>query len=418
MSLVTIVILFGGFQANAQAPKEKTIFAFDRTDGNVSYGEVTFDPAGNLYGTTAGGGTHERGVVFELSSAGQGTVETVLHNFTGKLDGGEPYAGVIMDSSGNLYGTTRTGGSGGRGTVFELTPAGGTWTESVLYNFKEGAGGFAPSAQLLFGSGGVLIGTANAGGAGNHGTVFELSPSNGSWTETVLYAFMGGNDGAYPRGAMISDAAGNLYGTTTSGGVTTCESDGLNPGCGTVFELSQSQGIWKEQVLYAFTGTGGDGANPAAAVVADSSGNLYGTTEYGGVAVCPIFSKVPGCGTIFELSPSNGTWKETVLYAFTGASLDGVFPAAPLAFDSSGNLFGTTSEGGLNSDRYDDYGGDGTIFEISPLNGAWQETVVHDFNGRDGGRPYAGLVLNSNGDFYGTTSTADRNFGNVFGLRP
>lgn len=422
-NLSALVILVGGVSssANAQTPaKEKTIFDLGGgAQGNGMYAGVIFDPAGNMYSTAGFGGVHGKGIVFELSRTGNAIQETVIHNFKGGADGSEPRAGLVMDSAGNLYGTTLNGGSANDGVVFELTPSNGTWTETVLHSFTGAPDGAKPYAGLLIGAGGVLFGTTSSGGAKGRGTIFELSPSNGGWTESVLYSFTGKSDGGSPRGSLVADAGGNLYGTTAGGGVAGCDIAAFGKGCGTVFELSSANGGWQETVLHSFTGTNGDGANSVAALIFDASGNLYGTTQYGGTGSCLYQGLTPGCGTVFEVSPAGAAWQESVLYAFTSNSVqDGAEPLAPLVFDSLGNLYGTTAGGGNGFARGSAYGGDGTVFELAPANGGWQEAVLHYFDGNDGARPVGGLTFGSQGDLFGTTVTAGFDFGVVFGLRP
>ncbi|MFI5115931.1 MAG: choice-of-anchor tandem repeat GloVer-containing protein, partial [Terriglobales bacterium] len=271
-----------------------------------------------------------------VTGIGAAAQEKVLYTFQGGTgDGAFPQAGLIFDTAGNLYGTTSLGGAYGFGTVFELTPtAGGTWTEKVLYSFKnDGTDGSNPKAGVIFDAAGNLYGTTSLGGAGvcqgaGCGTVFELTPAaGGTWTEKVLHSFGGATDGVIPEAGLIFDAAGNLYGTTGYGGPYNW---------GTVFELTPAAGgTWTENVLYSFQG-GADGAGPAAGLVFDAAGNLYGTTEVGGAGVC----QGNGCGTVFELTPAaGGTWTENVLYRFQSGA-DGANPYDALIFDAAGNLYG------------------------------------------------------------------------------
>ena len=317
-----------------------------RTGGYPEAGLI-LDAAGNLYGTTQWGGTSTVGAVFELTPAAGGTwTEKVLHSFLNDgTDGVNPVAGLIFDGAGNLYGTTYQGGTYGDGTVFELTPAaGGTWTEQVLHNFNyDSTDGAGPHAGLIFDAAGNLYGTAASGGTYSYGTAFELTPAaGGTWTEKVLWNFGSGADGSYPQGGLIFDAAGNLYGTTTSGGA---------HGPGTVFELMPAGGgTWSERVVHSF-GNGADGSGPYAGLIFDAAGNLYGTTHQGGTY------GYPG-GTVFELTPAaGGTWTEKGLYNF-GSGTDGAAPLAGLIFDAVGNLYGTTAAGGTSSV--------GTVFEFTP----------------------------------------------------
>jgi uncharacterized repeat protein (TIGR03803 family) len=341
---------------------------------------------------------------------------TVLHSFT-LSDGSHPLASLIADKSGNFYSTTIYGGASGCnngigkgcGVVFKLAPpatAGGAWTETVLYNFTGGADGAFPyyGAGLIFDTNGNMYGTAEQGGALQSecdggfgcGVVFKLSPGG---TETVLYTFCsqpGCSDGRQPGAGLIFDNNGNLYGTTPYGG---------RFDQGEVFELSPPAtpgGAWTEKVLYNFTG-GADGAFPFAPLILDSNGNLYGTASADGAS---------GNGVVFKVAP-NGT--ETVLYSFSGAA-DGGAPYAGLIFDGSGNLYGNTEYGGVS--------GAGTVFELAPPatpGGAWTETVLHSFTGADGARPYFGthLLFDANGNLYGQADEGGATgFGAVFKLAP
>jgi uncharacterized repeat protein (TIGR03803 family) len=290
-----------------------------------------------------------------------------------------------------------------------LTPQQQTQTspEQVLYAFQGGSDGAYPTGNLIFDSTGNLYGVTGSGGAGGSGncsseyggpgcgTVYELSPSaTGGWTKTTLYAFQPQNDGAFPAAGLIFDGAGNLYGTTYRGGTGTCQPDG----CGTVFELSPNgSGGWAETVLYSFQGGSTDGNGPWA-LIFDRSGNLYGTTFGGGTgnpSECGVYQE---CGTVFELSPNgSGGWAEKIIYNFQGKS-DGAYPSPGLAFDASGNLYGTASQGG------DSYGG--TAFKLSPIGGGgWSETTLHAFsvNGSDGYQPETGVIFDVSGNLWGTT---------------
>jgi len=343
--------------------KEAVLYTFVGTDGMAPDGGLIFDDVGNLYGTTSGGGLQHCscGTVFKLtpSASGEWTL-TSLYTFSG-FDGGVPLSNLTLDSTGNLYGTAYAGGLtvcyNGCGVVFELSPSSnGTWKETVLHKFNQTDGSY-PESGLIIDKAGNLYGTATAGGNLNCsgfdfvgcGLVFELSPrSSGEWGETVLRTFTGINGGWQPFDSLTFDAQGNLYGTTALGGTDTHE-PGCNVGCGLVFELSRSSsGDWNEEVLYSFTGAD-DGANPAANVVFDSAGNLYGTTQYDGDG---------GQGTVFKLLPSSsGSWNFQVLTTFNGFLL-GALPESGLLVDAAGNLYGTTPYGGGQ--------GWGTVFEITP----------------------------------------------------
>jgi uncharacterized repeat protein (TIGR03803 family) len=327
--------------------------------------------------------------------------ETVLYSFNSKNAGAyAPWLSLTFDAAGNLYGTAQFGGSAHSGEVFELTPkAGGGWTTKFIFDFKNGTEGLIPTSGLAVDAAGNLYGTTYAGGPGNWGTAYELSPAgDGSWTEKVLHYFGRGTDGQYPLAGMVFDSAGNLYGTTAAGGTNLT---------GTVFELTpQSGGAWTEKVLYHFgPGSSTDGQGPQASLIFDSTGNLYGTTVHGGAN---------SGGTAFKLSPqSGGGWAETVLYSFSYYSE----PASSLIFDSAGNLYGTTGEGGAT--------GFGSAFELSPqTGGTWTEKILHSFsNGKDGFNVFAGLTFDKSGNLYGSTMSGGaygglNGYGTVFKLTP
>jgi uncharacterized repeat protein (TIGR03803 family) len=332
-------------------------------DGAQPTGNLVLDSEGNLYGTTTWGGAvvPALGTVFKVTPSG---TETVLHTFTGGADGSEPYfAGVVFDKAGNLYGTTDNGSAYVAGTVFKLTPTG---TETVLYTFSYNSpNGTFPMAGVVLDKAGNLYGTTAAGGATNHGTVFKLTPAG---TETVLYSFKGGKDGCSQYGGVVLGSNGDLYGTTSGEG---CSS------LGTVFKLTPTG---TETVLHRFVSNPKDGSDPKAGLVIDSKGNLYGTTYYGGTH---------GYGTVFKVTP---TGTETVLHSFTG--LDGENPQASVIRDTAGNIYGTTYIGGANN-----YG---TVFKLTPTG---TETVLHSFAGypADGAYPLTGVVLDTKGILYGAT---------------
>lgn len=317
--------------------------------------KLMFDGAGNLYGTTPVGGAHDGGAVYELSRQTSGSwIAKTLYSFN--LAGGDGYqtvAGVIIDSSGNLYGTTQLGGAHNGGMIFELLPqAEGTWTEQILYSFcslSRCADGMAPYGDLVLDAAGNLYGTTYKGGTYTSGTVFELSPhADGNWTETVLHSFNpklsnGTGDGFAPLAGLIFDAAGNLYGTTASGG---------SQWDGTVFELSpQVGGGWTESILHVFDFQKGDGWQPRCDLALDGEGNIYGTTQYGGAY---------NSGTVFKLTPvGGGAWSETILHSFPNNNgVDGSQPYSGVTLDAVGNLYGTTFQGGSANG--------GTVFEITP----------------------------------------------------
>ena len=318
-----------------------------------------------------------------------------LYRFSGGKDGSEPYAGLIFDARGNLYGTTYKGGQFNAGTVFKLTSrTKGRWTESVLYSFRGGNDGQNPLGSLTFGADGNLYGTTPVGGGTGCmfnqtvgcGIIFRLTPSHdGTWKEAVLYRFKGGKDGSIPISSLIFDSAANLYGTAQSGGDLNCEPPF---GCGVVFKLTPANGEWKETVLHVFAGDAG-GENPDAGVIFDNAANLYGTTEFGGIN---------GSGVVFQLTrSSDGQWKETVLHRFNGRH-DGTRPTSVLTFDRSGNLYGTTIVGGARDS--------GTVFKLTNSGGSYKESIIHTFNGPNGANPLAGVIFDRAGNLYGTTAAS------------
>jgi uncharacterized repeat protein (TIGR03803 family) len=503
----------------------KVLYSFTGgNDGGNPYAGVVLNSAGNLYGTTYNGGASGKGVVYQVSPAGQ---ETVLYSFTGGNDGGNPYAGVTLDAAGNLYGTTYYGGTGNVGVVYKVSPSG---QETVLYSFSDSItgnayyGGYYPYAGVTLDAAGNLYGTTYLGGSGQEGMVYKLSPSG---QETVLYVFDGHQAGA-PHGGVILDSAGNLYGTattevyklTTTGqytvlasprgaassglvmdsagnlyGSTTALDDGLpqakygevykvsasgqftvlyefpgaanpensqvlwvNPGVvldaagniygatpsggtsGMVYEVSAAgkktelygflgapggtygNGIvvgpggdiygttgsggaanlgvvykmtpgGRETVLHSFKG-GTDGATPGGSLAFDSAGNVYGTTNAGGAS---------DAGIVYKVTPSG---QETILYTFTGGA-DGGLPRG-VTIDSAGNLYGATFGGGSGSLTGIQ---EGVIFEVNP---SGQETVLHSFTGlSDGGVPESGVILDPEGNLYGTTTQGGADYGGV-----
>ena len=314
---------------------------------------VILDAIGNLYGTTSEGGTNDAGVVFELVRPANGSdkwKEIVLHRFTGGKDGGTPHGTLVFGADGDLYGTAGFGGTAGAGLVFRLSPRKhGQWKETILFDFGNDATGGYPYSRPIFDATGNLYGTTLNGGNAGNGVVFELSPpagGKGQWTETVLHSFDDANDGVEPRMGVIMDSAGNLYGTTESGG---------NIGYGAIFEVSppakQGQG-WTESVIYNF-GFSPDGGSPGlSGLVMDGSGDLFGTTETGGTI---------HHGVVFELAPpgqQGGAWTESVLHTFADAP-DGAQPEAGLTFGTGGLLYGTTFYGGTTSES-------GTVFKVAP----------------------------------------------------
>jgi len=374
--------------------------------------------------TTDGGATNCSpvgycGTVYQLAppaKEGEPWKETILRVFKGKAsnDGELPEGGVIADASGNIYGTTAYGGTGdcvllgikgGCGTVYEFSPPqkkGGAWTYAILYSFKGGKDGYNPYGDLVFDNAGNIYGaTYFGGGKGTTcdpgyyqycGTVFKLSPpknKGGKWTEQVLHSFANGTDGANPNGGLVIGSTDAIYGTTAAGGNQTCKTAG-SVGCGTVFELkppTKKGGVWTEKTLHRFNGQ--DGANPAAGVVFGGNGDLYCTAANGGGGNSPS-------GSAVQLVPhSDGSWTEHMLHSFQDEG-DGSDLQSGLVFDSMGNLYGTASGGGTV--------GGGTLFRLRPNGKSWAFTALYDFGAApDGFYPSGNLIFDAAGSIYGTT---------------
>jgi len=335
------------FAVDPSAGTESLVHSFvgNLTDGTYPYAPLTKDKAGNLYGTTETGGSYVQCSPAQVCETNYGSVfkinpttgvETLLYSFKGNAgsynDGAYPYAGLILASDGYLFGTTEQGGSAGNGTVYRVNPKSGAGV--ALHSFAGGTGdGANPYAGLVQASDGNLYGTTKQGGAAGNGTVFRINPATGA--ESIVYAFLGGSDGASPYAGLVQAKDGNLYGTTGAGGAS---------GAGTVFKVDPGTGA--ESVVYAFAGGTGDGANPYAGVIQASDGNLYGTTISGGAN---------GDGTVFRIDPSTGA--ESLVYVFAGAVNDGAEPYGGLIQATDGYLYGTTLKGG-SSDA-------GTVFRIT-----------------------------------------------------
>jgi uncharacterized repeat protein (TIGR03803 family) len=348
----------------ASAQTFTLLYQFKSGPGGINpYAGVVRDAKGNLFGTTYNDGAFASGTVFRINALGK---EKVLHSFSQTDgDGAFPWYGTLArDSSGSLYGTTITGGLKGQlccGAVFKVTASG---EETVLYSFTGFGGDGFPQYGVVRDPSGNLYGTTQNGGPDNAGTVFKIDPTG---TKTVLYSFTGLSDGGYPMAGVVLDAKGNLYGTTSYGGPDTA---------GAVFKVDPTG---KETNLYRFTGLN-DGSLPYAGVIRDSHGNLYGTTYLGGT---------DGSGTVFKVDPQG---RETVLHNFAGGN-DGLLPVgASLVRDSAGNLYGTTPQGGST-----DFG---VVFKIDAKG---NETILHTFSGSDGKIPYGTLILDKAGYLYGTT---------------
>jgi len=366
--------------ASVQAQTFSVLYAFSSPpDGGFSTSTPVLDKFGNLYGTTFFNGAYFNGSVFRIDPNGN---ESVLYSFTGGADGALPYAGVIVDGQGNLYGTTVRGGDTtcseplGCGVVFKIDRFG---IETVLHSFTAGGDGESPYAGVTRDRAGNLYGTTEGGGgSSNYGAIFEV-PSSGA--ERVLYRFKGKTDGAFPFGTLIIDNNGTLYGTTTQFGTT---------GAGTVFRRNASGqfSVWTLQAAM--------GESPFAGLVPDSAGNLYGANTFGGAY---------GAGSIFKISP---TGRESTLYSFQNG-IDGGTPYGGVIRDAAGNLYGTTFSAGAS--------GSGTVFELTTAN---QLLVLYSFTGgTDGANPYGGLTMDAAGNLYGTApSGGATGNGVVFKITP
>jgi uncharacterized repeat protein (TIGR03803 family) len=443
----------------ATPPTLTTLYSFQGGNSGsfLEAGLVLNSTTGVLYGTTAEGGKYGWGTVYQLVPGTGGTwTQTVIYNFNPigiPGDGASPQANLILGTSGVLYGTTAYGGGSDDGTVFSLSPAGGgAWTEKVIHSFTgpgtggTGADGADPEAGLVLASStGVLYGTTYSGGASGLGTVFQLTPATGgTWTERVLYNFAGSpGDGSNPVTGLALATSQVLYGTTYTGGAL---------GYGTVFQLVPSGGgVWTESPIYSFGGTlavptnGIDGIGPEGGLTihyvktptGGTSNILYGTTFWAGVTPvgapppgtgCPLGGYPAGCGTAFSLTPPATTgapWTFGVLYTFKGTGSDGAHPSQNMSLNSSGVLYGTTFSGGSTNGVCfgASYPGCGTVFILRPpatSGAAWTESVVHDFNGDDGGGPNGVIPDGTSGIYYGATYNGGTSggYGTVFQLTP
>lgn len=377
---ITLTTLATRTPAVAQTGTALRSFSTTDLDG-YDPGVVTFDSAGNMYGTTLSGGAHDGGVLFEFTPrTGGGWTEEILHSFNPAAGEGSSPGTPVLDPFGNIYGSCTGGGAYGDGTIFELIrELDGSWSEHTVYDFSGGYG-TGPS-NVVFDSAGNLYATNNDGGVYGAGSVFKLTHRpDGTWVRNILHSFpAAAGDGYQPDSGVIVDGAGNIYGTTFYGGT---------DGDGAVYELSPGTGgVWNETILHTFAADGIDGTHPIAGVVFDSAGNLYGTTFNGGSG---------GVGTAFELTPAGSTWIETILHTFQNDG-DGIIPGGGwFAIDSSGNLYNATLEGGN-----DDYG---TIYKLTrAAGGTYTYATYFKFDGTDGASPGSNVTLDSHRNIYGPT---------------
>jgi uncharacterized repeat protein (TIGR03803 family) len=393
----------------------RVIHNFNLNQGRNTIG-IIYGADGNIYGANVTGGKYGAGTAFELSPvAGGNWIQTKTINFAPKGNFPSP---LTFGPDGNLYGAMQEGENGACGSVFKLTVnAEGHWDNTTLHTLNCSEGLF-PEGGITFDSSGNMYGTAWAGGAYGDGTVFELSPvEDGTYTFQVIHSF-NNTDGLYPQSAVTIDVAGNLYGATLCGGGGKNIDNGLGcsflNGSGTIWELSpQTDGSWKEKVLYSFTG-GDDGANPSeeGVLIFDSAGNLYGTTQNGGTHQH---------GVAYELiSNGDGTWSEKVLHNFN--ETDGMTPSGGLLFDHSGNLWGECYGPGQFGEEIagSNAASSQLVFKLSPnSDGSWKETVIHRFSFAESSGPAMGMAMDSAGNFYGTTwQGGTYNNGVVFKIKP
>lgn len=402
--LLSLVLLFA---QSALAQSYAVIHSFTgQADGAYPFTGLTIDAGDRMYGTTFGGGNGGYGTVFSLDASGSGWILSTLYSFSDGNDGAGPIAPLVFGPDGALYGSTSAGGGGpcltsnnyrGCGTIFKLLPPPRSpasvvysWTSSILYRFN-GTDGSYPQGDLTFDASGTMYGTTVNGGTPGWGLVYSLTQSHGNWTENILYQARNNGDGQYPWGGVVFDASGNIYGILAAGG---------QNGFGAIYKLAHSGSGWQENTLHTFSFQGNDGAYPQSGLIKDASGNLYGATTH-----------LPGAGgSAFELTPSGGDWNYNFLDSFSGGI--NVGPEDKLVMDAAGNLYGTTFADG----QY----GYGSVFQLRRSGGSWSYRSLHDFTGgRDGGNPMSALAFDSSGNIYGTASAGgDHNVGVVFKITP
>jgi uncharacterized repeat protein (TIGR03803 family) len=391
LSMLLALIAFA-YPAQAQQFQVLHYFTGGR-DGGSPTGALAIDGSRNIYGTAQTGGIMPEGcgtgcgTAFEITRKGSHYTFNVIHQFGEGNDGVGPAAGLVLGTDGSLYGTTVNGGLG-VGTVYAFEPPATPceailclWPEGVLHSFQGGPNdGFNPLSIPTLDRSGNLYGTTLYGGVDDEGgTAYELVRSGNDWSATLLHSFIGGNDGELPVGGLIFDMAGNLYGTTARGG---------SGAGGTVFELTPADGGWNESILYNFNSNNGYGTQPECTLVMDQAENLYGTTSGGGAN-----------GTIFELTPSDGGWSISLLYGAPHFSA-----RAGLTKDGAGNFYGVSNSGSAGGHA----SGNGFVFKLIPSHGVWTLIDLHDFSGGDGANPLGAVVLDTSGNLYGTTSSGGR----------
>lgn len=389
------------FVPASQAQTFTVLHELTSSQGSELVSGLSADREGNLYGAAFGGGIQNCsgescGTVFKLTHKGTGWVFSVLYSFTGISDGWGPGAPVLVAPDGSLYGTTSLGGTGcdgvGCGTVFRLQPpptfcasVSCSWIKTTLHKFTFAHDGAYPLGALILDQGGNLYSTAtNSSMQQNQGTVWELSPSNGSWTFTTLYEFQQGSGSGWPTGGLIFDGHGNLWGVGGYGGAETCSDPQLPNYCGSIFELTPHGSSWTETTAFSFTENIGGG--PSGSLIFDPSGNLYGTLLENGP---------DDGGGVFQFNPSSG--QLNIIWAASGVDGNQTGPQGGMVMDQAGNLFG--------ADPYTGTLATGFAFELTPSGGSWIFNNLHSFTGgSDGAQPYGPMVIDSAGNVYGASS--------------
>lgn len=407
------LVAFPLLSISSAAQQYRILHTFDPITGSLPNGDL-LQYRGSVAGTTEQGGLSGNGSVITVVDVRTDATFNVIYSFTGGPDGSQPRGGLVVDKVGNLYGTTYAGGAGtcfsdGCGTVFKMSIEDifGPWTKTVIHNFTGelagGEDGAAPVGNLTIGPHGDIYGTTSYGGMHGCGIVFKLSDSGGVWSETVLHHFAGTPDGCRPNGRMVFGRHAILYGTTVAGGTfTESEPDGV----GTVFQLTPNQdGTWSESVIHDF-GAEGDGFAPAAGLHADPEDVLYGTTYYGGIHSCSTST----CGTVFQMKKIQGSWRERVIHHFDGVA--GNYPAAVVVRDRSGVFYGTTLSGGAHDT--------GTVFKLTPSGNDFVHTILHQFGDPTFGQsPNTATALDAFDRIYGMTLLGGTNgVGVLYNINP
>ncbi len=396
LTLGLLVVVVSGLPAAGQTYSVLHSFT-GGADGAFPYDALAVGPGGVLYGTAAGGGTYSNGTVFQLKQVHSTWIFSPLYEFTGGSDGSKPIGGVVFGPHGALYGTTQLGGAYGDGVVFALQPPSTfcrstscPWNETLLHTFTGSPDGFNPwTENLVFDAAGNIYGTTGNGGTYGGGTAFELTSARGGYTETILHSFGPQPDGSAPFGGVFVDSAGDVYGATAAGGPGRL----CDYGCGTVFQVTPSDGSWQEKVVYDFDVL--HGYYPNSDLISDGSGNLYGTA---------IASGNYNDGVVFKLEPTADGFFYTVIHQFTSDCE----PYGAPVMDSAGNFFGTCIYGG---------NGGGWVYELTNCSQLCTVTDLHDFtyNGRDGATPWGGPTLDADGNLYGTAQVGGTGYCNGAG---